>query len=130
MVGLDTNVLIRYLVKDEPTQAKRATSLMRSLSTTKRGFVSLVVIVESIWVLDSLYGQAREKIVEAILGLTRSSKLVVQCATEIEAALSQKDYRGDPADAIIAQVGVAFGCETTLTFDKKATRLEAMTLLT
>ena len=129
MTGIDTNVLVRYLVNDDPVQSKKAAGLFRSLTVMNRGFISLVVIVETIWVLESVYGFETPLIIEAILKLLKSQRLVVQCAKEIEEALTIESCGGDPADAIIAGLGRSFGCEKTVTFDKKAARLEGMKLL-
>jgi len=129
MIGIDTNVLVRYLVKDDPCQSKKAATLFKSLTPEKRGFISIVAIVETIWILDSIYNETTESIKEAILKLISSRRLFVQCADEVEAALSGDAYAGDPADAIIAQLGKAFGCEATVTFDKKAAELDGMRLL-
>ena len=129
MTGIDTNVLVRYLVNDDPVQGKKAAGLFRSLTATNRGFISLVTIVETIWVLESVYAQETPMIIEAILKLVRSQRLVIQCAKEIEEALTIESYGADPADAIIAVLGKSFGCEKTVTFDKNAAKLEGMKLL-
>ena len=129
MVGIDTNVLVRYLIQDDPKQSKRAIELFDSFTITNRGFVSLVVVVETMWVLNSVYKQEMAKIKEAILKLLRSSRLIVQNSNEIEAALTNEVFKGDAADAIIAELGMAFGCEETVTFDKKAAGLTGMRLL-
>jgi len=129
MNGIDTNVLVRYLVNDDVVQSKKAFSFIKSLSATNQGFVSLVTIVETIWVLDSVYCQEEELIKEAMLKLTKSPRLIVQCAKEIEDALSKEKSEGDLSDAIIAQIGLSFGCEDTVTFDRKAAKLEGMRLL-
>ena len=129
MTGIDTNVLVRYLVKDDPAQSKKAISLFKSLSLTSKGFISLIVIVETIWVLDSVYKQDLNLIRSAILKLLDSQKIVVQCANEIETALSGEGYEGSPSDAIIAEIGRAYGCAMTVTFDKKAAKFGYMKLL-
>jgi len=132
MIGFDTNILIRYITKDDHEQAQKAVKAIKSLTPSKKGFVCLAVIVECIWVLDSVYGQDRKTISEAVLKLTRSAKLVVQNSDEIETALSRclssEGAPWDLADAIISEVGQSFGCEATLTFDKKAAKLEGMRL--
>ena len=129
MTGIDTNVLVRYLVNDDPVQSKKAARLFGSLTVTNKGFISIVAIVETICVLESVYGQKTPLIMEAVLKLIRSQRLVVQCAKDIEEALTVEGYEGDPADDIIAELGKAFGCEKTVTFDKKAAKLEGMELL-
>ena len=93
MTGLDTNVLIRYITKDDDVQTPKAIEIVKSLTPSNKGFVSLAVIVEFIWVLDSVYGQDKKTIAEAVLKLTRSAKLTVQSGDEIEVALSGKCLR-------------------------------------
>jgi len=129
LTGIDTNVLIRYLIKDDPEQTGKAVSLFRSFSSTNKGFISLVVIVESIWVLESVYKQDKTLTKEAILKLLKSPRLLIQSAQEIESALSRKEDCDDLADAVIAETGIRFGCDHTVTFDKKASRLSGMRLL-
>jgi len=129
MIGIDTNVLVRYLVKDDPGQSKKAAALFKSLTPKKKGFLSIVTIVETIWVLDSVYKVTTESIKEVMLKLLSSRRLFVQCADEVETALSSDAYAEDPAGAIIAEIGKAFGCEATVTFDKKAAELDGMRLL-
>ena len=129
MIGIDTNVLVRYLVGDDVVQSKKASDFIKSLSLSNQGFVSLVTIVETIWVLDSVYNQEEDLIKEAVLKLVKSPRLVVQCGREIEAALSKEKSEGDLSDSIIAQLGLSFGCESTVTFDKKAAKLEGMRLI-
>jgi predicted nucleic-acid-binding protein len=128
MIGLDTNILVRYLVKDSARQSAAATRLIKSLTPTDRGFISLPTLIETIWVLDSRYGFDKDRIHDAVYKLIHSHKLTIQNRDEVELALA---HRGsfDIADAIIAQVGLAAGCTATMTFDKKAAKIEGMELL-
>lgn len=66
MIGLDTNVIVRYLVQDDVTQSSKSTLLIESLSTEEPGFVSLIVIVELVWVLSSAYGSTRREVAEVL----------------------------------------------------------------
>jgi len=129
LTGIDTNVLVRYLIKDDPKQTNKAVALFRSLSPTNKGFISLVVIIESIWVLESVYKMDKTLIKEAILKLLKSPRLVIQSTQEIESALSRKEDSDDLADVIIAEIGTRSGCGYTVTFDKKAAKLPGMRLL-
>ena len=128
MIGLDTNILVRYLVKDDAEQSAAAVKLMHSLTSADKGFISLPTLIETIWVLDSRYGLDKDKIHEAVYKLIHSHRLMVQNKDEVEAALSLESGF-DIVDAIIAQVGLAAGCSTTMTFDKKASKIEGMKLL-
>ena len=129
MTGIDSNVLVRYLVKDDPVQSRKAVELFQTLTPTNKGFISLVAIVESIWVLGSVYKQEKELIRKAVLKLLGSARLQVQSDSVIEAALSRLEPDGDLADIIIAEIGKSYACETTATFDKKAAKLAGMSLL-
>ena len=67
MIGLDTNVLLRYIAQDDPKQSPRATQIMeRRLTEQEPGFVSLVTILEVVWVLKSLFKRSRQEIANDI----------------------------------------------------------------
>ena len=78
MIGLDTNVLVRYLMQDDAKQAAKATRLMESLTVEVPGFVSIVSVVELGWVLTSAYGLTRSQLEQALEALlrTRNSSLI------------------------------------------------------
>ncbi len=96
MIGLDTNVLMSYLVQDDPAQSPRASQLMESLTPDKPGFVSIVTLAEVTWVLQAAYGAGREKIGDVVENLLQTHTLVVQLA-EI-AWKSLATYRKGAAD--------------------------------
>ncbi len=80
MIGLDTNVLVRYVVQDDPDQSARATALVESLDDQRRGFVSVVVLVELAWVLRRAYGARPDDVHAVVDRLLRARELVVQDA--------------------------------------------------
>jgi len=125
MIGLDTNVLVRYLAQDDPAQSARATEIIeRRLSEENPGFVSVVAMAETVWVLDRAYGLSDEDIAAAIERMLQADVLLVEDEQEVFAAMSAlKDGRGSFADALIGALGAAAGCSATLTFDRKAVRL-------
>jgi predicted nucleic-acid-binding protein len=125
MIGLGTNVVVRYLVQDDPVQSRRATEIVeRRLSRRNPGFVSVVAIAETVWVLDRAYRFSHEDIVAAIERTLRTDALVVENEQEVFAAMTAlKEGRGSFADALIGALGAAAGCSATLTFDRKALRL-------
>ena len=125
MIGLDTNVLVRYLAQDDPVQSAKATNLIeRRLTETNPGFVSVVAMVETAWVLERAYGLAGRDIAAAIERALQVDVLVVEREQEVFAAMTAlKDGRGSFADALIAALGARAGCSHTLTFDRKALRL-------
>src|SRR5437867_735880 len=130
MIGLDTNVVVRYLVQDDPVQSRRAREIVEHrLSSRDPGFVSVVAIAETVWVLDRAYRFSNEDIVAAIERTLRTDALVVESEQEVFAAITAlKEGRGSFADALIGALGAAAGCSATLTFDRKALRLSDVEL--
>lgn len=130
MIGLDTNVLVRYITQDDPAQSALATALIESLNTERQGFVSLVSIVELYWVLTTCYDFTDEQVTQVFDILLRSQAVVVDRAAEVLRALRVFEQgRADFADCLIERIGSSAGCEQTLTFDTKAARHAGMTLL-
>ncbi len=125
MIGLDTNILIRYLTQDDPVQSAKATQIIeRRLSPTNIGFVSVVTMAEIVWVLDRAYGLTDQEIAAVIERMLQVEVLVVENEQEVFAAMmALKQGRGAFADALIAELGTRAGCTHTLTFDKSALRL-------
>ncbi|HEY0878172.1 MAG TPA: type II toxin-antitoxin system VapC family toxin [Zeimonas sp.] len=125
MIGLDTNVLVRYLAQDDPVQSARATRLMeRELSERARGFVSLPVLLETCWVLKRLYKATEAEILATVRDLLDARQVVVARRAVVSAALARlSDAGGDFADALIAECATEAGCERTVTFDRNALRL-------
>lgn len=125
MIGLDTNILIRYLTQDDPVQSLKATEIIeRRLIPANPGFVSVVTMAEVVWVLDRAYGLTAREIAAAIERMLQVEVLVVESEQEVFAAMvALKQRRGAFADALIADLGTRAGCIHTLTFDKKALRL-------
>jgi predicted nucleic-acid-binding protein len=125
MIGLDTNVVVRYLVHDDPVQSRRATEFIEHrLSSRNPGFISVVAIAETVWVLDRAYRFSDEDIVAAIGRTLQAGVLVVENEQEVFAAMiALKEGRGAFADALIGALGAKAGCSATLTFDRRALRL-------
>jgi predicted nucleic-acid-binding protein len=125
MIALDTNILVRYLVQDEPIQSAKATALIeKALSETAPGFVSVVALAELAWVLERIYGFATTAVASAIERLLQLAVLHVENEQEVfTAMIALKEGRGSFADALIAALGAKAGCSHTLTFDKKALHL-------
>lgn len=123
MIGLDTNVVVRYIVQDDPAQSRVASRLIESLTPEAAGFVSIVTLAEITWVLDTAYGARREQIADVVESLLQTQTLVVQLAEIAWKALA--NYRkgtADYADCLIERLGAAHDCEATYTFDKVAVR--------
>lgn len=130
MTGLDTNVLVRYVMQDDARQSARATRLIESFSADEPGFVPLVAVLELAWVLAGSYGLGRAQVATALEGLLRSKELVVDRADLVAQALGRfRDAGADFADALIERIAVAAGCPATMTFDAGAAKAAGMTLV-
>lgn len=131
MIGLDTNILVRYLTQDDPIQSPLATDAIEfRLTGENPGFVSIVAMVETVWVLDRAYGLADDEIAAAIERILQADTLVVEHEQEVfTAMIALKKGSGSFAEALIGALGVKAGCSSTLTFDKSALRLPGFQLL-
>jgi predicted nucleic-acid-binding protein len=131
MIGLDTNILVRYLVRDDSLQTGKAVELLeRRLTEQQQGFVSLVVMVETVWVIERSYGFADHEIAAAIERLLRVDTLIVENERAVFSAMvALKNREGAFADALIGELCARAGCLRTLTFDRKASRLPGFELL-
>jgi len=121
MKGVDTNVLIRYLVQDDPPQARRANSfLTEECSAEDPGLINRVVLCELVWVLESAYGYPRDNVSLVLERILRTAQLKVEDHEDAWSALREYRAGGDFADALIAAVNKRLGCQYTVTFDRKA----------
>ena len=128
MTGLDSNVLLRYLTQDDAAQAARATRLIeRELSERAPGFISLVVLVETCWVLKRIYGVTPAEISTTVRDLLDTRQLTIERRAAVARAL-ERAGAGNVTDALIADIALDAGCSRVVTFDRKAARL-GMTLL-
>ncbi len=124
MIGLDTNVLLRFLVQDDLTQSPRATEIMeRRLTKQNPGFVSIVCILEIVWVLGSLYKRSRWEIADRIEMLLAADNLQVQNEQEVyQGVIALRNGTGTFEDALIGGLGAWWGCSATLTLDQNAAK--------
>jgi predicted nucleic-acid-binding protein len=130
MIGLDTNILVRYLTEDDPIQSPKARDIVeRRLTQEKPGFVSIVAMIEIVWVLERAYRLTPHEIVGAVERMLQIDVLVVENEQEVfTAMIALKDGQGTFSDAVIAALGARMGCACTLTFDRKAMRLPGFEL--
>jgi predicted nucleic-acid-binding protein len=130
MVGLDTNVLVRYLAQDEPRQSERATRFLeQELDERRPGYISLVVLVETCWVLKRLYRATNAELQSAVRDLLDVRQLAIEQRAVVASALARlEDQGGELADALIVELARSAGCHSVVSFDKRATRL-GMSLL-
>lgn len=130
MIGLDTNVLVRYIMQDDAKQAAKATKLIESLSPEHPGFVTLVSVIELVWVLSSCFDLTREQISQALDALLRAKQLVVDQADQVVRALrTYSSSSADFADCLIERTASSAGCAKTMTFDVAASKQAGMTLI-
>jgi predicted nucleic-acid-binding protein len=130
VIGIDTNVLVRYITQDDPAQARKATNVIeRECTDGNRGFVSVVVLLEVVWVVESCYAASRDDVATILRRILESRQLAVQDAEPVWQALSAFERtNSDFADCLVAALATASGCTKVVTFDRKATRV-GMTLL-
>jgi predicted nucleic-acid-binding protein len=132
MIALDTNVLLRYLVQDDPAQSPKATEIVeRRLTRQEPGFVSLVCILEIVCVLGSLYKRSRSQIAGHIEMILAADTLQVQNEQEVyQGVTALRNGSGTFEDALIGGLGAWWGCSATLTFDQNAAkRLDGFRLI-
>ena len=130
MIGLDTNVVIRYIMQDDPKQSQKATRLIEALSTEVPGYVPLVAVVEIAWVLTSCYDLKRDQVAEAMDGILRTKEFIIDRAEQVAQALRvYKTGSADFADCLIERGATNAGCERTMTFDASAAKSAGMTLI-
>lgn len=124
MIGLDTNLLLRYLAQDDPTQSRRAAEIIEHrLTEQEPGFVSLVCILEVVWVLKSLFKRSPQQIANDIEMLLAADALDVQNEQEVySAVVALRNGTGTFEDALIGSLGIWRGCSATLTFDEDAAK--------
>lgn len=124
ITGLDTNIVVRYLVQDDPKQAALATRLFeKELSQTNPGFLSHIVMCELVWVLEDCYGLTRPQIVKILEKLFSVKQILLQGPDLAWRALQHIEKNDlDFSDVLISLVNKNSGCERLLTFDKQAAK--------
>jgi predicted nucleic-acid-binding protein len=129
MKALDTNVLVRFLVRDDEKQAAMVKRmLLDAEKSNEQLFIPLAVTLETIWVLSSAYDYSRKEIVDAFDGLLSLPLFLMEDQICI-ATLCRKAHttEAELSDLLIGIIARDRGCATTMTFDKKASRLEFFT---
>jgi predicted nucleic-acid-binding protein len=131
VIGLDTNVVVRYLAQDDPKQSAAASRFFEHVLTPEnRGFVPVVVLCELAWVLAECYGTDRVRIRQAIEGLLVAKQLAVETPDVVRRALrAWHGSAADFADALIGELARANGADKTVTFDRAASKLPGFELL-
>ena len=124
MIGIDTNVLVRYIAQDDATQSRRATSFIeKECNEAAPGFVGLVVLVEVVWVSESRYGATRQEVAGIVRKILSIKQLVVQDAETAWKALRLfESSKADLADCLVARSAFAAGCKGVVTFEVRYAR--------
>jgi len=130
MTGIDTNVLIRFVMADDLEQYHKADRLMQSLSIQSPGFITYVCIAEFVWMLETRYGKPKATIAEWLTRLAESDELVLENREAVKQALIRySTTASDFADCPIERAGFLAGCARTVTFDEGAAETTGMRLL-
>lgn len=131
MIGLDTNVLVRYFAQDDAAQSKKATALMESFSAERPGYVSQIALVEVVWVLGRSYGVERDQMKDIVESMLGTKELVIEGADTVRKALRvfAASDKADFADCLIERSGHVAQCEYTATFDVTASKVVGMMLV-
>jgi len=130
MIGIDTNILVRYFAQDDKNQSPKATDLIESLSKENKGFISAVSIVELVWVTQAAYDLSKDKTIEMLGLLFRVDIFLIENSDALNKALRlYEKSTADFSDCLIEVASIEAGCIKIFTFDKKAAKSLGMTLL-
>ncbi len=128
MIGLDTNILVRYIVRDNKKQARTASDYLKKLTLENPGFISSMVLCELFWVLKSVYKYTRKQIAEIMEKIIFAEEFYIEDGDIAWRALSEYKNGADFADAMIVLTNKQHGVDETITFDRKAAKLEGFRL--
>jgi predicted nucleic-acid-binding protein len=130
MIGLDTNVLVRYFAQDDVSQSALASEFIEQLTVENPGFISLVSVIELAWVMKSCYQADRHQISIILDQLLHTQELIIENMETVFHSLKlYSSTNADFADCLIDRSAKAAGCTETITFDKAAVPLVGMRLL-
>ena len=130
MIALDTNVLIRYLTRDNPEQAEAARALLEGLTTDNPGFICREVVIEVVWVLERSYRFRRERIANIVVELVATDTLVIEDDNDVaQAAAAYREGSADFSDLMILAAANRVGAQPLYTFDRRFARLDGTELV-
>lgn len=124
MIGIDTNVLVRYIAQDDPKQSALATKFIEKQCTEKSpGFIGIITLVELVWVSETCYGASKQDILVLLRQLLSTRQLIIQDSETVWKAYHLfQAGNADFADFLVDRIASANGCSVTVTFDKKAAK--------
>lgn len=122
MIGIDTNVIVRYIVQDDPEQARAATKLIeQSCTINNPGYINHIVLCEIVWVLRRNYKLDKQSIYQVIEQIMRTDRLIIEDIQLVWKALETfKETKADFADCLLSQRNLQAGCRYTATLDDAA----------
>jgi predicted nucleic-acid-binding protein len=130
MIGLDTNVLVRYIMQDDPKNSSKANKLIESLDGDNPGYITMVSVIELYWVLTSCYELTGAQVGQALEAILRTKAFLVERADQVMRALRVfGEGKADFADCLIERSAAGVGCTQTMTFDVGASKHAGMTLI-
>ncbi len=130
MVGIDTNVLLRYIVGDDAGQEAAATLLLAGLTPENQGFICREVVLETVWVLERSYRFSRARIATELSTFINSDHLVLETAEEVaRAAMLYRDGNDDFSDLLIMEAARRMDALPLYTFDRRLARMDGAALV-
>ena len=131
MIGLDTNVLVRYLTQDDPAQFAKAAAFIDVASERGEQFlVNTPVLCELVWVLAAVYDYSREEIAQALEQIFTTAQFEIERLDEARQALGDfRSSKADFSDALIGRINRSLGAKHTVTFDRDLKAVETFRLL-
>ena len=131
MIAVDTNIIVRFLVRDDEKQAQAVYKRLKQAEVNRETlFIPLVVVWETIWVLVSAYDRSRGDVLDALEDMRRMPVFEFEKDDLLQRMLSEgRNCKTDLADMLIAQSAQSCGCDSGITFDKGAARLPFFHLL-
>ena len=126
MTGIDTNVLVRYITRNDPEQYRAAKSFLESDCTRESpGYVNVIVLCELAWVLTSVYDVSDGELADVIDQLLRTHQLQIERRDQVRAALNQfkRKSAGFP-DCLLGRLNRGAGCDETVTLDQDTAEMD------
>ena len=130
MIALDTIVVIRYLVRDDASQAEAARELLEGLSPDRPGFICREVVLEIVWVLERFYRFARTQIADVVIDLIATDSLVIESAEDVaKSSFAYRQGGAGFADLMILLASERSNALPLYTFDRKLARVSGAVLV-
>ena len=131
MIGLDTNVLVRYLTHDDDSQYAKVAAFINAATKQRRQFlINTVVLCELVWVLETLYEYSREEIARALEQMFATAEFEIERLDDARQALVDfRSTKADFSDALIGRINRSLGAENTVTFDRDLKGIQTFRLL-